>query len=82
MIDKSLWNKGIGYISYKWFRSFKILTNFEAVLKLVKVSNIMYLYAGSRVDDRSVTTKAFCVQRKGKHPRTTRQQIEFARLEF
>jgi len=41
MIDESLWNKGIGYISYKWFRSFKVLTNFEAVLKLVKVSNIM-----------------------------------------
>ena len=59
MIDESLWNKGIGYISYKWFRNFKVLTNFEAVLKLVKVSNIMYLCAGSRVDDLSVTRRLF-----------------------
>ena len=59
MIDESLWNKGIGYISYKWFRNFKVLTNFEAVLKLVKVSNIMYLYAGSRVVDLSVTRRLF-----------------------
>ena len=33
MIDESLWNKGIGYISYKWFRNFKVLTNFRSGVK-------------------------------------------------